>query len=164
MAHQTNEEQSQYEVIYSYTTPSFQEREHSFVWYATFALIGLILLVYAIVIRSPIMFIVFLLLIVLTVFVLRRTPEDMHVAILDKGIRVNQDTVYLYTNIKFFGILYDDGMPAISLFLDTGAIRYVKIPLGNENPEDIASIIEQFVERQDNQETLIDKLDSVLRL
>ncbi|MFB6225393.1 MAG: hypothetical protein ABEI13_02960 [Candidatus Paceibacteria bacterium] len=164
MSEHANGDQNQYEVLYSYTTPSFQERSHSFLWYATFALIGLILLVYAIVSRSPIMFIVFLLLIVLTVFLLRQKPEEIQVDILDKGIRVDQDTVYLYTNIKFFGILYDDDSAAISLFLNKGAMRYVKIPLGNENPEDIAAIIEQFVEREDNQESFIDKLDSMLRL
>jgi len=152
------------EVLYSYTSPSFQRREHSLVWYAVFSLIALILLGYAIVSQSPMMFVVFLLLVILTLLTIQTEPETIEVTITDQGITISEEDTYPYTAIDFFGILYDEDMAFISLFLKEGVIRYVKIPLGSEDAEDIADILTQFLDRKDGQERLVDKLDTILQL
>jgi len=162
-ARETNQAHSP-EVLYSYTTSSFQSREHSRTWYAVFSLIAVILLGYAIVSKSPMMFVVFLLLVVLTVITIQKEPEIIEVQITEQGIVIPDRDSYPYTNIDFFGILYDEDMAFISLFLKEGIIQYVKVPLGSEDPEDIAAILDQFVERQDGQERLVDKLDTILQL
>ncbi len=155
---------SQTEILYSYTTPRYVQREHSPVWYGIFGLISLILLSYAIFTQSPMMFVVFFLLTVLVILTLHNTPEEITVTITDEGIELSENEVYPYTMIKFFGILQDEEASFISLFLHEGMMRYIRIPLTGENPEDIANILEQFIERKDGQESLVDKLDTILHL
>jgi hypothetical protein len=45
-----------------------------------------------------------------------------------------------------------------------GVLTHTRIPLGKENPDDIADILEQFIPREDGKESFFDTLDHFLKI
>jgi hypothetical protein len=151
------------ELIYQFETLEFTKHERGIAWYITFSTISILLLSYAIITRSPMTFLVFLLCFILVLIVSNKDPQKVTVSITADFIQFDK-RVIPYSNVEFFGILYFQGNAFISLFLKNGMDRYIKIPLGAEDPEDIGAILSVFLERKDGQENLVDNLDQLLKL
>jgi hypothetical protein len=151
-------------VIYSYQSLEFDKYNKSPTWYVMFSVIFVFLLTYAIITRSPITFVVFVLLFVVTLLISSKDPKEIIVDITKNGINLDQKTTFRYQDIDSFGIFIKDDVRFVSLYLTEGLMRYARIPLGEENPEDIADILENFIPREDGKERFIDTLDHILKI
>jgi len=151
-------------IIYSFKTKEFPQYERSIRWYISLSVISLILVIYSIISQSYMMFLSFILIIVLTLILINKEPRNIIVKITNSGIIINDEIVYLYDDIDSFGLLVDPPHSYLSLYMRDGLTPYNKVPLGKENPEDIANIIEKFLPREDGKENIFHKLDSILKL
>ena len=155
---------NKYPLIYSYNALEFDKYHKSPTWYVMFSVIFVLLLIYAIITRSPLTFVVFVLLFVVTLLISSKDPEEIVVEITKSGINLNKKTTFRYQDIDSFGIFIRDDVRFISIYLTEGVLRYARIPRGEENPEDIADILEQYIIREDGKERFMDKIDHILKI
>ncbi|MEX0597236.1 MAG: hypothetical protein WD512_12145 [Candidatus Paceibacterota bacterium] len=151
-------------VIYSYQSLEFDKYQKSPTWYIMISVIFVLLLIYAIITRSPITFVVFILLFIVTLLISNKEPRDIIVEITKSGINLDQKTTFRYQDIDSFGIFIRDDVRFISIYLTEGIMRYARIPLGKENPEDIADILEEYIPREDGKERFMDTIDHILKI
>ena len=151
-------------IIYSYTALEFDKYHKSPTWYVMFSVIFVFLLTYAIITRSPITFVEFVLLFVVTLLISNKDPKEILVEITKNGINLDQKTTFRYQDIDAFGIFIRDDVRFISIYLTEGLMRYARIPLGQEDPEDIADILENFITREDGKERFMDTMDHILKI
>ncbi|MGA1046658.1 MAG: hypothetical protein ACO3UU_01500, partial [Minisyncoccia bacterium] len=71
---------------------------------------------------------------------------------------------FRYQDIDCFGIYVRNDVKFISIYLTEGLLKYTRIPLGDEKPEDIADILEQYIPREDGKEKFIDTIDHILKI
>jgi hypothetical protein len=151
-------------VIYSYEALEFDKYHKSPTWYVMFSVIFILLLIYAIITRSPITFAVFLLLFIVILLISNKDPKDILIEITKNGINLDKKRTFRYQDIDSFGVFIRDDVRFISIYLTEGILRYARIPLGKENPEDIADILEQFIPREDGKERFMDTIDHILKI
>lgn len=151
-------------ILFECDAEEFVKFEKGYRWYAAFIAIASIVLIYSIATRNPMGFILFTLIFGLALIVTFKDPKMVTVTITYDGIYINKRTFYPYENIEFFGILPQPPLHFISLYLNSGFVQYIRVPIGAEDPEAVAEILEHFVPRKDDQESLIDKMDHILKL
>lgn len=151
-------------IIYSYEALEFDKYHKSPTWYVMFSVIFVLLLIYAIITRSPITFIVFLLLFIVTLLISTKDPKNILIEITKNGINLDQKRTFRYQDIDAFGVFVKEDVRFISIYLTEGMMRYARIPLGKENPEDIADILEQYIPREDGKERFMDTIDHILKI
>lgn len=151
-------------ILYSYTAREFEKYERSVTWYIAFSVIGILLLIYAIISRSPLMFLVFFLLFIIVIVVSNKDPQTIQVDISKSGVILDKKRMFRYQDIEAFGIFVDGSIRFVSLYLDNGIIQYARVPLGTEDPEAIADLLSQFIPREDGRERIIDQLDHILKI
>ena len=93
-----------------------------------------------------------------------KDPKEILVEINKSGINLDKKTTFRYQDIDSFGIFIKDDIRFISIYLIEGLMRYARIPLGEENPEDIADILEQYIPREDGKERFMDTIDHILKI
>jgi hypothetical protein len=140
------------------------KHERGFRWYAAFIAVASILLIYFIATRNAMALILFAIIFALALIVTFKDPRTVTVTITYDGIYIDRRTFYPFENIDFFGMMNHPPLGFISLFLNKGFIQYVRVPIGTEDPEAVAEILEHFIPRKDDQEPLIDKMDQILKL
>lgn len=151
-------------IIYSYEALEFDKYYKSPTWYVMFSVIFVLLLIYAIITRSPITFTVFLLLFIVTLLISTKDPKNILIEITKNGINLDQKRTFRYQDIDAFGVFVREDVRFISIYLTEGMMRYARIPLGEENPEDIAAILEQYIPREDGKERFMDTIDHILKI
>jgi len=155
---------NQNNLIYSYEALEFDKYHKSPTWYVMFSIIFILLLIYAIIQRNPITFVVFLLLFIVVLLISTKDPKNILVEITKSGINLDQKTTFRYQDIEAFGVFIRNDIRFISIYLTEGMIKYARIPLGKENPEDIADILEQYLIREDGRERFADTIDHILKI
>jgi hypothetical protein len=150
--------------LYNYQALEFDKYEKTPTWYALFGIIGVLLLVYAIFTRSPMMFVVFVLTFVVTLLISSKDPEYITVEITETGINLDSKRTFQFQDIESFGVFIRQDVRFISLHMAKGVLTHTRIPLGKENPDDIADILEQFIPREDGKESFFDTLDHFLKI
>ncbi len=161
---QAPDPQGRSRTLYSYTAKEFERYERSVTWYIIFTAIGLLLITYSVISRSPMMFIVFTLMFILTLIISNREPREIQIDITTAGIVLDRSKFFRYQDMEAFGVFIDPPVSFLSLYLTEGLVQYTRIPLGTENPEDIALLVEQYVPREDGRERLVDRLDHILKI
>lgn len=151
-------------VIYRYQALEFDKYHKSTTWYVLFSIIGLLLLVYAVIIRSPMTFVVFVLTFIVMLLVSSKDPKNITVEITKTGINLDSKRTFQYQDIESFGVFLKGDVRFISLHLEEGALTHARIPLGSESIDDIASILETYIPREDGKETFFDTLDHFLKI
>lgn len=151
-------------IIYSYEALEFDKYHKSPTWYVMFSAIFILLLIYAIITRSPITFVVFLLLFIVILLISNKEPKNILIEITKNGINLDRKRTFRYQDIDTFGVFIRDDVRFISIYLTEGMMRYARIPLGEENPEDIADILEQYIPREDGKEKFMDTIDHILKI
>lgn len=150
--------------IYSYQALEFDKYEKTKTWYILFGIIGILLLSYAVVLRSPITFVVFLLTFIVTLLISNKDPKQILVEITRNGINLDRKKTFRYQDIDSFGVFIRDDVRFISLHMASGVLAHARIPLGSESPDEIAEILEQFIPREDGKERFMDILDHFLKI
>ncbi len=151
-------------LLYSYEAREFEKYERSVTWYIAFSGIGILLLIYAIISRSPLMFIVFFLLFIIIIVISNKDPQTVQVDISKSGIILDKKRMFRYQDIEAFGVYVDGAIRYISLYLENGVMQYARIPLGTEDPEEIADLLAHFIVREDGRERITDQLDHILKI
>lgn len=151
-------------LLYSYQAREFEKYERNVTWYIVFSAIGILLLLFAIISRSPLMFIVFFLLFVIVIVLSNKDPQVVQVDISKSGIILDKKRMFRYQDIEAFGIYIDGQIRYISLYLENGVMQYTRIPLGTEDPEEIADLLAHFLIREDGRENITDQLDHILKI
>lgn len=156
--------QNEKNVLYSYQARAFEQYEKSVTWYVVFTVIGILLLLSAIFAQSPMMFLVFLLLFVVIILISGKEPPIIQVEITKSGIILDNRHMFRYEDIEVFSVFKDPPLHFISLHMESGMTSHVRVPLGVEDPEQVADIVEQFVERDDSRQNPFHKLDHILKI
>lgn len=151
-------------IIHTYQAPEFDKYQKTTTWYILFGVIGIMMLLYAVLTRSPMMFIVFLLTFMVTLLVSSKDPKIIQVDITTNGINLDSKRTFRYQDIESFGVFIREDVRFISLHLTEGMVSHARIPLGAQSPEDIADILEQFIPRVDGKETFFDTIDHILKI
>lgn len=150
--------------LYQYQALEFDKYEKTPTWYVLFGIIGILLLIYAIFTRSPMMFVVFVLTFIVTLLISGKDPKYITVEITDTGINLDSKRTFQYQDIESFGVFIRQDVRFISLHMAEGILTHARIPLGKEDPDDIAAILEQFIPREDGKESFFDTLDHFLKI
>jgi len=150
--------------LYQYQALEFDKYEKTPTWYVLFGIIGILLLIYAIFTRSPMMFVVFVLTFIVTLLISGKDPKYISVEITETGINLDSKRTFQYQDIESFGVFIRQDVRFISLHMAEGVLTHARIPLGKEDPDDIAAILEQFIPREDGKESFFDNLDHFLKI
>lgn len=132
----------------------------------TIAIAALIAIVaYAIYTDSLLMAIVFILIGMVGYLSLNHPEEPVRYAILDRGIAVGRE-FYEYDDISSFWILEDHPSFPKHLIISTDGvlISHVHIPLAEQHPEAIRSLIAPFVPEQKYEPGLIDTIERIFHI
>lgn len=151
-------------VLYQYKALEFDKYEKTPTWYVLFGIIGILLLIYAIFTRSPMMFVVFVLTFIVTLLISSKDPKYISIEITETGINLDSKRTFQYQDIESFGVFIRGDVRFISLHMAEGILMHARIPLGKEDPDDIAAILEQFIPREDGKESFFDTLDHFLKI
>lgn len=132
---------------------------------APLVFIGIFLgiVVYALVVDSPIMAITFVLLAAVTFLHSRKPARTLECALTKDGIRVGNE-LYTYENISSFWILYESGEKSLFLKTKGALISSVRIPIGNINPNTLRSALINTIRETPYEPTLIDTLSRFLHI
>ncbi len=92
-----------------------------------------------------------------------RPPRTIQVAITEHGVMVEKN-LYLWGNLKSFWIFYTPPIKKeVSLETKKSFVTYVKIPLGDMDPEEVKTIIKKFIPEIEQRESLIDNLSHLAK-
>ncbi len=151
-------------LVYSYQAPEFDRYEKTPTWYILAGIIAIILLAYAVIEQSPMMFIVILLTFILTLIISNKEPQIITIDISTTGITLDQKKTFQYQDIESFGVFKRGEVQFISLYMMVGILTHTRIPVGKEDPEDLAEILSQYIHREDGKESFFDTLDHFLKI
>ncbi len=151
-------------LVYSYQSPEFDRYEKTPTWYILAGIIAIILLAYAVIEQSPMMFIVILLTFILTLIISNKEPQIITIDITTTGITLDQKKTFQYQDIESFGVFKRGEVQFISLYMTVGILTHTRIPVGKEDPEELAEILSQYIPREDGKESFFDTLDHFLKI
>src|SRR3989344_5806017 len=144
--------------LISWETPEYPAYEKSADWYWWVGLVVVVLMGFAIWQRS-FLFGVFILIAWFTMMLYAvRPPKTIHVSIIESGVMV-ENTLYPWHNIKSFWIFYRPPLIRdLSLESKKTVMPYIKIPIGETEPEKIKKIILAYIPEVEQKESVIDNL------
>ena len=136
----------------------FIKYQKDFRWFIIGGLIALGFLIFALITKN----FIFALLIILAAFSLyvwgQKEPRKIKFAITAKGVMI-ENTCRNFDDLKSFWIFYDPPeIKYLSLESKKLFMPYIKIPLGNEDPNRIREILLKFLPEVKQEESLIDAL------
>lgn len=149
--------------LISWETPEYPAYEKSADWYWWVGLVVVVLMGFAIWQRS-FLFGVFILIAWFTMMLYAvRPPKTIHVSIIESGVMV-ENTLYPWHNIKSFWIFYRPPLIRdLSLESKKTVMPYIKIPIGETEPEKIKKIISAYIPEVEQKESVIDNLSHLAR-
>jgi hypothetical protein len=164
------EEHSQYikdhlqDVVIHWRGPEFEHYPHDRQWYVGAALVLCAIIVYAIFTNGIIMAIVFILVGLTGYLLLSRPQKVIDFAITYDGVLIG-DEMYDYDNIKSFWIFYEPPHTrVISLHLKGQVRPYLHIPLHQIDPVVIHENLSQFIPEIEQEQSIIDTIERLLRM
>lgn len=151
-------------VLHQWRAPEFEVYEKSARWYLAATIFLTALVIYALVINSPIMAITFILVGIVGYIHLQHDPEMVTFKITTRGVVAGKD-LYPFENIKSFWIFYDPAhTKVISLHTNASMLPFVHIPLGNEDPVEVREILLDYIEEIPQDPSFVDVLERVLHI
>jgi len=155
-------------IMYEWTMKEYEKYERGRTWYIVMAIIGALLLTYALITGNN----SFALIIVLFGIVLylheMHEPQEVVFAITETGIVIGKK-FYRYSELENFWIIYnpDPGRPKNLYFTMNGYLRHrIQISLLDYDPRPIREYLRQFVAEDLSQEDepLSDKVARLLKI
>ncbi len=149
--------------LISWETPEYPAYQKSTDWYWWVGLVAVVLLGFAVWQRSFLFGVFILIAWFTTMLYAVRPPKTIRVAVTESGIAV-EDTLYPWNNIKSFWIFYRPPLIRdLSLESKKTVMPYIKIPLGETDPQQIKKIISAFIPEVEQKESVIDNLSHLAR-
>lgn len=148
----------------SWRTLEYEVFEKSATWYLVAALIILGIVIYALVVNSPIMAITFILIGVVGYLHLQKEPRMLDFSISNRGVQVGNE-MYEFDNIESFWIFYDPPhMKTLSLHTKASFMPFVHIPLADEDPVIVREVLMRFVSEEKQEAGFVDALERFLHI
>lgn len=136
------------------------ERNEKMNSYTTIVLLAII--AYAVYTNSPIMAITFVLIGVVGYMFLNKESGSVDFAIAPEGVIAGKE-IYEFENIKSFWIFYEpNGKKVISLHIKNNFLPFAHIPIGDEDPVAVRSILVRYIPEIKQEKSLVDTLEKIL--
>lgn len=147
----------------SWDAPEFIYYEKTSDWYWALGIITLALFVIAVFGRN-FLFGTFILLGAFTIILYAsKRPRIIHIVATGAGVTID-DRLFPFEHLKSFWIFYRvGGIKELSLQSEKALVPYIKIPLGDANPNEIRDFLLQFLREKTQEESLIDIIVHRLR-
>lgn len=154
---------SKNQTLIAWEAPEFVYYKKTSGWYAIMGLVGIILTIYAIATKNPIMAITFGLIFIVIFVYAEKKPLLLKFGITPKGIKV-QDRIYYFDYLESFWIFYDPPLvKTLSVKSRKVLMPLIKIPLGKANPLEARKILLKYLEEKEQRESLIDVIARIIR-
>lgn len=151
------------EIILAWEAPEYFHHQKNTDWYWWVGLFAVVLLGFAVWQRSFLFGALILIGWFTIVLYAARAPRVIGIAVTERGIAV-ENKLYLWHELKSFWIFYNPPLvKEISLESKRGAIPYIKLPLGDENPTKVRETVAKFIPEVEQPESLIDNLSHLAR-
>lgn len=141
---------------FEWQAPEFDKKEKTKSWFILPGIITIALGIFALLTEN----ILFLILIILGFFVFyiyaNKEPRIIKFKINEKGIEMD-DKLHEFDSLRSFWIFYDPPeQKELSFRSRKTLLPYVRIPLENENPNEIRKFLLKFLPEKHHRESLID--------
>lgn len=165
---QSSSEQTttQPQVLLKWQFPSFQRHERSPVWYIIAGLVAIALFVYAIVAKNFLFAIIVILIAIIVIAKDFISPQQVEFKVDEDGVSIG-DRTYRFREFGMFWLAYEPPqVKMLYLEFKSGVRPSYPIPLGNENPLRVRSVLQKYI-REDLEreaEDLTDRLGRMFKL
>ncbi len=143
--------------------PEFEKSDWDRKWYLIAVLILAAIIIYALVANSPIMAITFILIGIVGYIYLQKEPRILDFMVTYDGIIAGKE-IYEFRDIKSFWIFYEPHIKVISLRMKGKILPHIHIPVHDQDPVKIRESLLKFIPEKEQELTLVDTIEKVLRL
>ncbi|OGZ99099.1 MAG: hypothetical protein A3C07_04210 [Candidatus Sungbacteria bacterium RIFCSPHIGHO2_02_FULL_47_11] len=135
----------------------YEKQEYSSQWFVGVGAVAALFIIIGIFARSY--FFVTLIVLAFAVLVLytRREPRLIGFSITSDGVRAGK-TFYEFSQLKSFWIFEKTDIKELSLETDKLLTPFIRLPLGEGNPETIKAVLEQRLLKKEHQDLVSDQI------
>jgi hypothetical protein len=128
--------------------PEYQHYQRSTDWFWAVGIIAISISILAFFFHNALFGILILLAAAILVFYTVREPENVDYEINKRGIMVNKD-LHPYLTLEAFWIETRTGEPKIILHSKKALMPYIIIPLHNDDVDEVADVLREFLEEKE---------------
>lgn len=151
-------------ILLKWQGPEYEHHPKEKRWYLIASLILSAIIIYALVINSPIMAITFVLIGIVSYIQLEKSPRVLDFKIVHDGV-VAGGELYEFDNIKSFWIFYQPPHTKIlSLHTDALLMPFVHIPVHQIDPVKLREILLDFIPEEKQKPTVVDTIERLLHI
>ncbi len=151
------------DVLMHWQAPEFEFYERDQKWFLVVSLILAVIIGYAIYTNSLIMAITFILIGVVGYLRINQAPRTLDFRIVPEGIVAGKKELYPFENIKSFWIFYEpDHKKVISFHMNSYIIPFIHVPIHDEDPVAIRTILLKYVPENKQYPGFADTLERFL--
>jgi hypothetical protein len=141
---------------FEWEAPEFEKREKSKSWFVIPAIITVVVGIIAIATDNILLLILILLGFFMIYIYAKKEPRIIKFKINEKGIEVDEK-LHDFSSLKSFWIFYNPPTEKeISLRSRKASFPYIRIPLADQNPNEIRKYLLKFLPEKRHKESLID--------
>lgn len=146
-----------------WSTYEYEKMERGPYWFLLPGGVALIFIIFGVLARSY-FFIAFVALAftVLAIY-MKREPRLLNFAITSEGVRIGKQ-IYDYSSLKSFWIFSKSSPKELSLETGKALVPYVKIPLGDLEPDEVRNYLLNFIKEEEHKEFISDQIARSLGL
>lgn len=144
------------EPIKTWQAEEFQKKEKSKAWFVGLAIVFLGLIVFALFQGSYTATILFILMGVVVYLYSLKKPDTLTYSIAPQGVKI-EDKLHEFDELESFWVFYDPPeVKYVSLETENFLHKYIHLPLGEEDPNEIRDILERFLPIEKQEESVAD--------
>jgi len=133
-------------------------------WFVSTIIISIALMIVAIFSKDPLVMIVTAMAIVVFFMTAIKIPKEVQITLRQDGISLGEKNIP-YKAIESFWIFYDPPINYISLKKMGKLTQPIKIVLGDEiDPVKIRELLSQYIPEKEQEETIMDTIERILRI
>lgn len=151
------------DALMHWRSPEFEKSGWDRRWYLIATLVLAAIVIYALVSNSPIMAITFILIGIVGYIYLQKEPRILDFMITYDGIIAGKE-IYEFRDIKSFWIFYEPHIKVISLRMKGKILPHIHIPIHDQDPVKIREDLLKFIPEKEQELTLVDAIEKILRL
>lgn len=135
----------------------YEKRTYTQRWFATMGISAALLIAFGILAQSYFFVTLIVLAFAVVVLYVRRPPGIIRFAIMPEGVQAGK-AFYEFSHLKSFWMFDVDGAYELSLETDKLLHPYVRIPLGEMDAVDVDRILEQYLDKKEQEESMPDRI------
>lgn len=152
------------DVLAHWRAPEHELQEKDRNWYLYVSFVLLAIIGYAVYTNSPVMAITFILIGMVGYIFLSKEPQIIDFAVTPKGVVAGKE-IYEFENILSFWIFYEPRQTKIiSLRMKHKLLPYVHIPVHQEDPVEIRSLLLEYIPEVKQEPNIVDAFENFIGL